>query len=195
MPKKSASRPSLLTYWMLTLPSTSSCTKQIIPQRDMLCPTNVGTVVCDVQRRRVIDMQRHAAEAYTEAQLRHRVGAEYRLILLLPEAPPRALPPSWTVRSVPVVLLWRWSERRSVSRCMMASTCHGLLEEHSPILPLPNSSAACCSWCRRLQQEPPRQQADTQYLACPCWCSDLVVTACATYSAGNAPPESCGCCC
>ena len=87
------------------------------------------------------------------------------------------------------------SERRLASRCMMASTCHGLLVGHSPILAPPNSSAACCSWCRRVQQEPPRHQADTQYLACPCWCSDLVVAACATYSAGNAPSEPRGCCC
>ena len=42
--------------------------EKIIPQRDMLCARNVGTVVGDVQRRRVIDMQRHAAEALTEAQ-------------------------------------------------------------------------------------------------------------------------------
>ena len=66
---------------------------------------------------------------------------------------------------------------------------------YCPILPLPNSSAACCSWCRRLQQEPPRHQADTQYLTCPCWYSDLVVAACATYSAGNAQPEPRGCSC
>ena len=55
--------------------------EKIIPQRDMLCWRNVGTVVGDMQRRCVIDMQRHAAEALTEAQPQHRVGAEYRLIL------------------------------------------------------------------------------------------------------------------
>ena len=55
--------------------------EKIIPQRDMLCARNAGTVVGDVQRRRVIDMQRHAAEGLTEAQPRHRVGAEYRAIL------------------------------------------------------------------------------------------------------------------
>ena len=51
--------------------------EKIIPQRDMLCARNVGMVAGDLQHRRVIDMQRHAAEALTEAQLRHRVGAEY----------------------------------------------------------------------------------------------------------------------
>ena len=50
-----------------------------IPQRDVLCARTVGTVVGDVQRRRFIDMQRHAAKALTEAQPRHRVGGEYRL--------------------------------------------------------------------------------------------------------------------
>ena len=55
--------------------------EKIIPQRDMLCARNVGTVVGDVQRRRVIDMQRHAADALTETKSRHRAGAEYRLIL------------------------------------------------------------------------------------------------------------------
>ena len=55
--------------------------EKIIPQRDMLCARNVGMLAGDVQRRRVIDMQRHAAKALTEAQLRHHVGAEYRLIL------------------------------------------------------------------------------------------------------------------
>ena len=34
----------------------------IISQRDMLCARNVGTVAGDVQRRRVIDIQRHAAK-------------------------------------------------------------------------------------------------------------------------------------
>ena len=43
--------------------------EKIIPQRDMPCARNVGTVVGDVQRRRVIDMQRHAAEAlFAKAQ-------------------------------------------------------------------------------------------------------------------------------
>ena len=40
-----------------------------IPQRDVLCARTVGTVAGDVQRRRVIDIQRHAAEALVEAQL------------------------------------------------------------------------------------------------------------------------------
>ena len=35
--------------------------EKIIPQRDMLCARNVDTVVGHVQRRRVIDMQWHAA--------------------------------------------------------------------------------------------------------------------------------------
>ena len=55
--------------------------EKIIPQRDVLCARTVGTVAGDVQRRRIIDMQRHAAEALTEAQLRHHVGAGYRLLL------------------------------------------------------------------------------------------------------------------
>ena len=56
--------------------------EKIIPQRDiMLCARNIGMVAGDVQRRRVIDMQRHAAKALTEAQLRHHVGEEYRLLL------------------------------------------------------------------------------------------------------------------
>ena len=42
--------------------------EKVTPQRDMLCARNVGTVVGDVQRRRVIDIQRHAAEVLTEAQ-------------------------------------------------------------------------------------------------------------------------------
>ena len=55
--------------------------EKITPQRDMLCARNVGMVAGDVQRRRVIDMQRHAAKALTEAQPRRRAGAEYRLTL------------------------------------------------------------------------------------------------------------------
>ena len=64
--------------------------EKIIPQPDMLCARNVGTVAGDVQRRRIIDMQRHAAEALTEAQLRHHVGAEYRLIFHC-QSPPHEL--------------------------------------------------------------------------------------------------------
>ena len=55
--------------------------EKIISQRDMLCARNVGTVTGDVQRRRVIAMQRYAAEALTEAQLQHHVGEEYRPLL------------------------------------------------------------------------------------------------------------------
>ena len=47
----------------------------------MLCARTVGTVAGDVQRRRVIDIQRYAAEALIEAQFQHYVGAEYRLFL------------------------------------------------------------------------------------------------------------------
>ena len=61
--------------------------EKIIPQHDMLCARNVGTVAGDVQRRRVIDMQRHAAEGLTEAQLRHHVRAEYRFLLLYQSRP------------------------------------------------------------------------------------------------------------
>ena len=53
-----------------------------IPQRDVLRARTVGTTVADdVQRRRVIDIQWHAAESLIEAQLQHRAGAEYRLLL------------------------------------------------------------------------------------------------------------------
>ena len=55
--------------------------EKVIPQRDMLWARNAGMVAGDVQHRRIIDMQRHAANALTEAQLRHHVGAEYRLFL------------------------------------------------------------------------------------------------------------------
>ena len=55
--------------------------EKIIFQRDIFCARNVGTVAGDVQRRRVIDKQRHAAEALIEAHLQHHVGAEYRLVL------------------------------------------------------------------------------------------------------------------
>ena len=43
--------------------------EKIIPQRDMLCARNVDMVTGDVQCRRVINMQPHAAETLTEAQL------------------------------------------------------------------------------------------------------------------------------
>ena len=43
--------------------------QKLIPQRDMLCARTVGTVAGDVQRRRVIDIQRHAAEVFIKAQL------------------------------------------------------------------------------------------------------------------------------
>ena len=56
--------------------------EKILPQRDMLSARDVSTVVGDVQRRRVIDMQRHAAKALTAAQPQHRVGAEYRFMPL-----------------------------------------------------------------------------------------------------------------
>ena len=75
----------------------------LIPQRDMLCAKNIGMVAGDVQRQRVIDMQRHAAKAFTEAQLRHHVGAVIPPPPSLSEPSPRALPPSWAVRSAPVV--------------------------------------------------------------------------------------------
>ena len=50
-----------------------------ISQRDVLCATTAGSVAGDVQRRRVVNIQRHAAEAVIEAQLQHHVGAEHRL--------------------------------------------------------------------------------------------------------------------
>ena len=40
-----------------------------ISQPDVLCARTVGTVADDMQRRRIIDIQRHAAEALLEAQL------------------------------------------------------------------------------------------------------------------------------
>ena len=47
----------------------------------MLCAKTVGTVTGDVERRRVIDIQRHAVRALVEAQLQHHLGEEYRLLL------------------------------------------------------------------------------------------------------------------
>ena len=55
--------------------------EEIIPQRGILCAKNVGMGAGDVQRRRVIDMQRHAAKALTNTQLLHYLAAEYRLLL------------------------------------------------------------------------------------------------------------------
>ena len=72
--------------------------EKIIPQRDMLYARNVGTVVGDVQRQRVIDMQRPAARCRSS----HRSPAPKSCWSRIP---PRALPPSWTVRSAPVVPL------------------------------------------------------------------------------------------
>ena len=40
-----------------------------IPQRDVLCARTVGTVADDLERRRVIVIQRRAAEALIEVQL------------------------------------------------------------------------------------------------------------------------------
>ena len=51
-----------------------------ISQCDMLCATSVGTVANDVQHRCVVNIQRHAAEALTEAQLQYHIGAERRLL-------------------------------------------------------------------------------------------------------------------
>ena len=56
------------------------------------------------------------------------------------------------------------------------------------------SLAAYWSWCRPLQQQPPRHQANAHYPACPCWCRDLIVAR-AVHSAGNVSPESRGYCC
>ena len=55
--------------------------EKIMPQRDILRARNGSTIAGEVQRRRVIDMQRHAAEALVEVQFQHHVGAEYRLLL------------------------------------------------------------------------------------------------------------------
>ena len=40
-----------------------------IPQRDVLCTRTGSAVAGDVQRRRAVDIQRHAAEVLTKAQL------------------------------------------------------------------------------------------------------------------------------
>ena len=54
--------------------------KKVIPQRDVLRARTVRTVAADAQCRRVVDIQRHAAEALIEAQRQHNVGAEYGLL-------------------------------------------------------------------------------------------------------------------
>ena len=66
---------------------------------------------------------------------------------------------------------------------------HGLFEGVRDTVRFSPSRPArlCWSWCRRLQQQPPRHEADALYPACPSWCRDLVVTACAAYSAGKVP--------
>ena len=51
-----------------------------VPQRDVLCSRTVGAVAGDEQRRRVINVQWHAAKALIEAQLKFHVGAEHRLV-------------------------------------------------------------------------------------------------------------------
>ena len=51
-----------------------------VPQRDVLCARTVGAVAGDVQRRRVVAEQRHAAEDLVEVQLQHHVGTEHRLL-------------------------------------------------------------------------------------------------------------------
>ena len=48
-------------------------------QRDVLYTRNVGAVAGDMQRRRVVNVQRHAAEALVEVQLQHHSGAEHSL--------------------------------------------------------------------------------------------------------------------
>ena len=48
-----------------------------ISQRDVLCARTIGTIVGDVQRRRVIDIKRYAAEAIIETQLQYHVGAKH----------------------------------------------------------------------------------------------------------------------
>ena len=52
----------------------------LIPQRDVLCARAVVAVAGDGQRRRVLDIQRHATEALIEAQVQYHVGAEHRLL-------------------------------------------------------------------------------------------------------------------
>ena len=55
--------------------------ENIIPQRGMLSARTVDTVAGDVQRRRVVDIQRHAAEAVIEVLLKHPFGEECRPLL------------------------------------------------------------------------------------------------------------------
>ena len=50
-----------------------------LPQHDVLFARAVGAVDGDVQRRRVVDVQRHAAEALVQAQLQCNAGAEHHL--------------------------------------------------------------------------------------------------------------------
>ena len=49
-----------------------------VPHRDVLCARTVGTVADDVQRRRIIGIQRHAAEVLVQDQLQRHVGAKHR---------------------------------------------------------------------------------------------------------------------
>ena len=51
-----------------------------MPQRDVRCARTVDMVAGNVQRRRVIDIPRHAAEALIEVQLQHYAGEEHRLL-------------------------------------------------------------------------------------------------------------------
>ena len=50
-----------------------------IPQRDIFCARTIGAVASHVQHQRVVEVQRHAAEALVEAQFQHHVGVEHRL--------------------------------------------------------------------------------------------------------------------
>ena len=51
-----------------------------VPQRDVLCAKTVGAVADDIQRRRVIGLQRHAGKALVGAQHQLHVGAEHHLL-------------------------------------------------------------------------------------------------------------------
>ena len=53
---------------------------ETIPRRDVLCARTVSAVAGDVQRRRLVDIQCHAAQSLIEAQLQHHVGAEHHLL-------------------------------------------------------------------------------------------------------------------
>ena len=92
--------------------------EKIIPQGDMLCARTVGTVAGDVQRRRIIDMQRHAAKALTEAQLQYHVGQNPASFFIIRAAATSSASIVGCMVS-PSSSTWKMTGAWSPSRCMM----------------------------------------------------------------------------